>query len=244
MRTWIGVSLAAICSTVAWGAHAEPPEIEATTPPTARFEDSGPEPEQAEAVAEDSRSEADAVATDDTFVPRQDEWVPLSNSTDYRAALDRPWPPDDSGEPERRWYGWQTLLVDALSIGFAVATAGRGGELGLGVYVFGAPVVHAAHGHPGKALGSFGLRLGAPFVGAFIGSSGADCSGPDREDFCGLGEALEGALIGASFAIAVDAIVIANEDVEKKPPTERGVQLSPSVSVTRDRRMLLLGGSF
>src|SRR5689334_1483418 len=83
---------------------------------------------------------------------------------------------DDGPEPERSWYGYQTLAADGLAItmtGLGVQSAihestrsGRssshttsqmllvGGSL---TYLFAAPTVHALHGHWGKAGGSFGL---------------------------------------------------------------------------------------
>src|SRR6185503_13846208 len=70
----------------------------------------------------------------------------------------------------RRWYGWQTLLVDGASL--AVLT-GAGLSLnesndywssnaavypGLAGYILGPPIVHAAHDHWEKAGASFGVR--------------------------------------------------------------------------------------
>src|ERR1051326_3148161 len=76
------------------------------------------------------------------------------------------------------WYGWQTLSVDALSL-----TTALGGIFlstrpwterpasnkfliysGIGAYVFGAPIVHAAHHQTGKAIGSLLLRSIPPLI--------------------------------------------------------------------------------
>jgi hypothetical protein len=56
--------------------------------------------------------------------------------------------PEWDPEPARTWYGWQTLLVDALAIGTAALTATTSIEgfwLGVGMLVVGSPIVHIAH---------------------------------------------------------------------------------------------------
>lgn len=128
---------------------------------------------------------------------------------------------------ERRWYGHQTLLVDGASIAALFADPG----LGAGGLILGGPVVHTAHGHVGKALGSLGLRVGAPIAGgaagmAFEGAASGGCSG---EWGC-LRGAVVGFFVGAVSAIAIDSAVLANEDV---PASERGpsVGLKPSISI-------------
>ncbi|MDB4995553.1 MAG: hypothetical protein JWM74_2985, partial [Myxococcaceae bacterium] len=62
--------------------------------------------------------------------------------------------------------------VWAASIG---AQSGAIALLGLGNYLFGPPIVHMAHGHDGKAVGDFGLRLGLPtLLGLFGFAVGGD----------------------------------------------------------------------
>ena len=64
------------------------------------------------------------------------------------------------------WYGWQTLTTDALSVGLVVVGSSNGSSgvalLGVGTYLAGGPVVHAAHHRPNAIAGSLGLRVAAP----------------------------------------------------------------------------------
>jgi hypothetical protein len=105
-----------------------------------------------------------------------------------------------------RWYGWQTLSVDALAVGgllFAGALGGREVPLvtaSAGIYALGPPVVHLAHGHPWKGLASLGLRVGAPALGYALGrAAGGDASGA----------AFAGAFLGGMGATATDAAFLA-----------------------------------
>jgi hypothetical protein len=41
--------------------------------------------------------------------------------------------------------------------------------VGTGAYVLGGPVIHLGFGQPWRALGSFGLRVGLPLSGLFVG---------------------------------------------------------------------------
>ena len=160
----------------------------------------------------------------------------------------------DSTQPttKRQWYGWQTLLTDAGSLLLIVAAAesddsGGYALAGAAGYLAGGPIVHAAHGHAGKAWGSLGLRAGAPLGGALVGlaigsASAGDCAG----DLCGL-EALAfgavGFIIGTGAAIVIDAAVIANEDVKVERPRAK-FTVAPSVAVTSKGAFTGLSGTF
>ncbi len=113
---------------------------------------------------------------------------------------------------ERRWYGWQTLIADGLS----VVTV-----FGLVALPFATPIIHAAHGHEGKAWGSLGMRAGSVAAGGVVATVlENDCS-PNRESDCRLWAALWGYLVGAVglvTSVVVDAALIAYED-EPPPPT-------------------------
>lgn len=83
-------------------------------------------------------------------------------------------------EPERqgtartpmRWYGWQILAIDVTSYALVAGAVSEGKQnptagvallsMGLAAAVLGGPVVHLAHRHVGRAIGSFVLRLLAP----------------------------------------------------------------------------------
>jgi hypothetical protein len=147
---------------------------------------------------------------------------------------------------ESRWYGWQTLALDGGALALVVFGLNQDAEneeiayLGLLAYVFGGPGVHLAHERPGAMLGSFGMRVGAPLLGAGIGAASADCSA--RGDFCGVGEVAAGFLLGAGAAIAIDAAVLARE-TRHEPVAERP-RLTPRIAITPERRALVLSGTF
>src|SRR5262245_7305404 len=70
---------------------------------------------------------------------------------------------------DRSWYGWQTLAIDGTAFATWTVTSLVGKTqarppvstvnlAGRGVYLLGAPIVHAVHGKPGAAIGSLALR--------------------------------------------------------------------------------------
>jgi hypothetical protein len=149
----------------------------------------------------------------------------------------------DDGEVEvaKRWYGGYTLGVDGASL-LVFLVAGSSDSAGLGTlgvagYVFGGPIVHAVHGNGGRALGSLGLRIGLPLVGAAVGaSSESDCD--SDAGFC-LGQAALGFGMGMLGAMLIDAIAIARDTVPRESPaTEIGLTLA------RDQAMLVASGRF
>lgn len=109
--------------------------------------------------------------------------APAPQSTVWKEWLDRERPlPEWEPEPARAWYGWQTLLVDALSIGTAAlsaATTLEGFILGVGMLVIGSPIVHFAHLNVAQGLASVGMRLvpGSLFVLAATSSGDKDLIG-------------------------------------------------------------------
>lgn len=123
---------------------------------------------------------------------------------------------------KREWYGWQVLLVDAGSIlvmiGGAAAQSGAVAGTGGLIYLGGPAVVHWAHGNVAKGFGSMGLRLGAPFAGALLGFGvGAASCSSDRTSCAAVGAGL-GFLGGYLAGIAVDAGLLAYEDVKAETP--------------------------
>ena len=166
---------------------------------------------------------------------------------------------------ESRWYGWQTLAVDAVAMtAFAygiergagdVFSSDRGGEAfaygGFGAYLLGGPAMHLIHDRPGSALGSFGLRMAAPLVGMYAGSAMAGCghSSTNRDgEPCGLTESGIGIVVGAGTAIAIDAIFLARKETpgaeQRRQRAALRPQLAPGVVVTGERRALVLTGIF
>jgi hypothetical protein len=195
-----------------------------------------PEDEPEGRVAADSRAETHTVP----------------DSTDYGEGFDAP---VERRSVDHRWYGWQTLTSDAISIGVFAAgmrdDESKGATfVGLFGYLFGAPFIHGMHRQTGKSLGSFALRAGLPTVGAIVGyeSEGCDQSNDEPDDgyLCGVEGAMTGLLLGTAIAIAVDAAVLAHEEVEPDAPNERSLSLRirPDISVSSDRGMLQLSGVF
>jgi len=106
------------------------------------------------------------------------------------------WPqsaaPIDTVQPRRRWYGWETLSLDAAAIGLGVMSfstfdgKGTGGALvgsgALSTYAFGAPAVHLLRDQPSKAMVSLGLRVGLPVLAVGVVTLGHDerCTAPDE----------------------------------------------------------------
>ncbi|HEX4338630.1 MAG TPA: hypothetical protein VH062_22145 [Polyangiaceae bacterium] len=121
--------------------------------------------------------------------------------------------------PRRRWYGWQTLLVDgAVGVAVIAVTSGEHASSGTSwvapvtaVYVLAPPVVHAAHGHVGKTVLSLGLRAIGPLL-IFAGSNAYDSHDDSHAPNAAL---LILGVLSIPAAIAIDAAAIAREDVSR-----------------------------
>jgi hypothetical protein len=163
---------------------------------------------------------------------------------------------------ETRWYGWQTLAVDAgsLGAGFALGSVqGQGNTaavLALGGYAFGGPIVHLAHGRADAALGDFALRagglLGGGAIGYGVGVATFNGCPPNSflcsRDFAGIAGAIGGGLLGGAAAVILDAAVLGRERVrtdEVAAPAPRGVRWTPQVGISpRGEPSVGVGGSF
>lgn len=140
-------------------------------------------------------------------------------------------PPD----ARSRWYGWQILGTDAAAVLLLMA-AGAGNEKAnhtewlaipaAGSYVFGGPIVHSAHGNPGRAGISLGMRVGLPLLGILVGGLGDTCS--SAEDNCIRASAALGGLLGLVTAVTVDTVVL---PWEKPAPTAVPPAATPCVAV-------------
>lgn len=160
---------------------------------------------------------------------------------------------DDAGDTElelrRHWYGWQTLMSDGVSVTVFLAgvslsesssdhgTAQSLAWFGLLGYELAPGIVHFAHRNPGRGFASFGMRLGLPLAGAFLGASLA--SGCDA-NLCEASGAGAGILLGMGAAIAIDAAVFAYDDA--KYPLGRRLGFVPLVSVAPHQAWLGVGG--
>ena len=150
------------------------------------------------------------------------------------------------GDRESYWYGWQTLTADGLSVATMIAGAGLQsaavGWVGVGGYFAAAPIVHGVQGRVGVAFGSFGLRAGAPLLGATIGYLAAGpCTASEQGQlfgciFHGWGEAALGGLIGTTGAIVIDAALLAHGTREVTPLQETGLPKLTSLAPSFDPR--------
>ena len=127
-------------------------------------------------------------------------------------------------KPER-WYGYQTLIIDlvplvAMPVGIVTTVQGAKGDntpiagvalVGLGTtsYLFGAPIVHWAHGRVGIGFLSLGMRILAPVAGLGLGAVGSQIA-TDSKNQDGIPV---GAALGAIAAMVVDGAVLAREKV-------------------------------
>src|SRR6185436_18594378 len=129
-------------------------------------------------------------------------------------------------EPPQRWYGWQTLLVDAGALSLVITgviiaeDSHRTEEIGMGMVIGGVigglagpPLVHAAHGKWDNAGISTGFRLGGAAV---VFGSAAACSA--ERGRCGEGWSIL-ALVGV-LAYPIAVIVDAGNAFEDVPPDE------------------------
>lgn len=144
---------------------------------------------------------------------------------------------DHTAQPpiQRRWYGWETLAIDGVALSVLIATGVAESNAykpwdtyaalvypGLAAYTLGPPIVHAARGHWGKAGASFALRAGSLLVvtGAVVVSLQDDpgCESSSTSSGCGgTNPLLYLGALAIPAAVAIDAAVVANEDV---PPRE------------------------
>jgi hypothetical protein len=170
--------------------------------------------------------------------------------TAAEAAFDDDAEPDEEGssaESSRRtWYGWQTLTADGISTLLFItgaSLADRGDDTGetlawasLAGYGFAPGILHFVHENPGRGFASFGIRLGMPLAGAFVGAAAASgCNGYE----CEAGGAGAGFLLGMGGAIAIDAAVLAYDYPES---SRRAARVLPLVSVAPGRAFVGLAG--
>ena len=155
------------------------------------------------------------------------------------------------------WYGWQTLIVDGLSLVVVPVVAAKsessaGAALAVGGYVLGGPIVHWAHGEVARGFGSLGLRVGLPVVGA-LGGALAEGAGSNCRSYCGLAGGLVGGAFGVLAALVIDPAVLAYERVDDEPsvarskpaPARSNVALSPLAAPRKEGGFDLgLGGTF
>lgn len=130
---------------------------------------------------------------------------------------------EDPPRTTTRWYGWQTLAVDAAGIGVSLAV--RSEAPYMLATLAGAPAVHFAHGHQVRALVDFGVRVVLP---AAVGLAVAGpYDPPEGESDKKYERFVIGATIGAVLASAFDAVVLGRETVEI-PRETAGIRVAPT----------------
>jgi hypothetical protein len=178
---------------------------------------------------------------------------------------------DDAPKPNTQWYGWQTLMTDGAAFVVLVSALPAGDQLGSrvqtdvlltagGIYLMGAPVVHLAHGRPGVAAASLGVRAGVPTVlvgGAYFGTVAAVRAiaksdsgggwGPSAPAALGmLAVVTVGGLVAASgivLPIVLDAAVLGREPVT--PSSASQLRVVPQLDGTgRPAGLALTGTAF
>jgi hypothetical protein len=174
-----------------------------------------------------------------------DEAVPCAAET---PAIAPPAPDAQTLKTVEHTYGGETLTADGLSIGLIIASAvlpstnGTITNIGLGGYLLAAPAVHLAHGNPGRALGSLGLRVALPvglgvggfYTGYLLAGGGKGCNGFQCYGTVVVGAllGLTGVVVGMAGAMAVDAGVLARERVLAPSPA-RTLSVAPYFEPTR-----------
>ena len=151
-----------------------------------------------------------------------------------------------------RWYGWETLLVDAGAFGLFAAGVRLGSEgiAGTGALVYGAgpPVIHGLRGHAEMGAVDMMVRVFAPLTFGAAGFAIDEASSPPCPPTAfvcirGLGGAAVGVLAGYVLAVVVDAGFLAWDSVPKHE-TPSAVLWSPTVSVAHGGGSVGLGAAF
>jgi hypothetical protein len=170
------------------------------------------------------------------------------------SATPRPTSPARDTPLETEWYGYQTALSDVASVGLmfgAVATwrlclslgSGNGGRCdnstsdafgwaASGVYLLGAPTIHAVHGHWDKAGLSLGIRT-LPFVVGLALAPGRGGGSSNAAAYTLFG--------GALAAMIIDDVLIAREEVQPQASTW---YLAPAIDVKNHAANVAFVGSF
>jgi len=202
------------------------------------------------ALAAESATETPEGASEST--------APVQEDAPKRAVIGYLAPP-----PKAEWYGWQTLLVDGVSLAtipleLAPSTSftrtPSASYLFIGsltTYAFGAPLVHVAHGHWGRGALDLGLRVGAvaagSLAGAALGRPGtpSSCTGDLAGCFASSSNGLAvGATIGAVVASLVDASLLARDTQPEETASARRLTWGPSAAMTRGGGTAGVVGSF
>ncbi len=141
------------------------------------------------------------------------------------------------------WYGYQTLAADGAATGLLLGAVASHREVSKGFFVLSAttylvasPVIHAANGQGGVALGALGLRVAAPvslgLLGLAIGAA-SDTRG-------NWGAPLLGGVIGVGLGVITAMVIDTAALARKDSPVTQGTS-----ALTLGRELYLpFGGTF
>ena len=156
---------------------------------------------------------------------------------------------------ERISYRKDVHLADAASVLMIVGGGASGSSelsaVGLSGYFVGAPLVHLAHGQPGAAAKSLGLRVALPMVAALAGfklmgedsagHSSHGCAGEPASACVGMGGSIVGLMLGG----LVGAVAASYIDGKYLAAYQRPAQTwAPNVAPIRGGVALGVSGSF
>jgi hypothetical protein len=161
----------------------------------------------------------------------------MDQRADHRTITEPAAPPP----PSISWYGYQTLAADATAVALAFVSAGKNSTpvaIGaIGIYLLGAPTVHALHGRPLATVGSLGLRIFLPLISSALGAATADCTNRVvNDEACDFAPRVVGFLVGMAAAAVIDGAAVAWErEAAPPPPPNRAAAraaLSPTASLS------------
>ncbi|HVT07054.1 MAG TPA: hypothetical protein VHG72_19220 [Polyangia bacterium] len=160
--------------------------------------------------------------------------------------------------PETHWYGGVSLAVDGLNVAattmFIVEDAqiqvhhpSLRAELRdavLGIYLLDGPIVHLAHGRPGRAAESLLLRAAGFAAGVVLAlaiSEGAGCNTENfpHSSFCDV--PAYAIVVAPVTAMLVDDLVLSREPVVEQRPVK---SVNPHLVVQPGLALFGIGGSF
>jgi hypothetical protein len=146
-----------------------------------------------------------------------------------------PTPPAHPPEPYTRWYGWQILGAELVTVGYLGNIRRPPGVFALGVVAPG-PVIHLLHRRPWHALGSVAL------AGALVGYGASLDRGHENSDWFGLG-----VMFAAMAVPPIDALLLGWQRVEPEtapPPPAGAVRVVPVAEWTPGRATFGVAGTF
>jgi hypothetical protein len=174
---------------------------------------------------------------------------------------DAPLTPLAPNGAERQWYGWQTLLIDGVSLGSmplevgssSFASTPTASYLFVGSmsgYLLGPPLVHALHGSWARAATDLALRAGAVALGGLVGSAMPELApscDPVRASCLTVntnGGVVVFALAGAMIASTIDASFLGWEAHPREASRGPSLMVVPTAEVTPTGGGLGIGGTF